>query len=61
MTPQPGRRLAAFIIAGAVIVRASVDPDLKDVRLLGTARSAELLCTAITGTRAEKQREGKPS
>jgi hypothetical protein len=53
-----GRHLAALIVAGAVVTRASVDPHLPDVRLLGTLQAADVLCSAVTGTRAEKQREG---
>jgi hypothetical protein len=55
-----GPHLVAFVAAGAVIARASVDPGLKDVRLLGTLQAADVLCSAVTGTRAEKQREERP-
>lgn len=55
----PGRRLAAFIVAGAEVARASVDPDLEGVRLLGTVRSAELLAAAVTDARQDRQPRGQ--
>lgn len=54
----PGRRLAAFIVAGAEVARASVDPDLDGVRLLGTVRSAALLAAAVTDARQDRQPRG---
>ena len=60
-TPRPSRRLVAVLVAGAEVARASVDPDLKYVQLLGTVRSAELLAAAVTDARRDRQARGGES
>ena len=55
-TPRPPRRLVAVLVAGAEVARASVDPDLKDVQLLGTVRSAALLAAAVTDVRRARRK-----